>query len=273
MQNKKGDRSTVETFRRGDREISYKSLGTSGKPSLLMLCGLGMPMSSWGLTPKRFARDFFVVTWDYPGLGKSSKLEGSFSTLDLAYEAAALLDHLGIQHTHVLGYSMGGIVAQELAIAHRGLVKRVAFLASTPISDSISWINPVAQAAMVKAANDDPSKLIQELIRYAFNKPANRRLYGSLSRLYSATSDPDTLKKMFNASYGRETWSRLHTLSAEKALALNGSEDHIINSDAGAALAQRIPNCTADLIIGGSHSLLQEFREETEDKLYAFFIS
>ena len=57
------------------------------------------------------------------------------------------------------------------------------------------------------------------------------------------------------------------------ALALNGTEDHIINSDAGAALALRVPNCTADLIVEGSHSLLQEFRKATEDKLRTFLIS
>jgi hypothetical protein len=65
----------------------------------------------------------------------------------------------------------------------------------------------------------------------------------------------------------------LPTLSAEKAFALNGTEDHIINPDAGAALALRIPNCTADLIAEGSHALLQEFRRATEDKLHTFFLS
>jgi 3-oxoadipate enol-lactonase len=253
--------------------ISYKVLGSFKKEPLLMLCGLGMPMSGWGATPKRFAEDFTIIMWDYPGLGKSSKLAHGYTTLDLAHDSAALLDYLGIRHAHVIGYSMGGIVAQQLAIAHKGLVKKIAFLASTPISDSMSWINPAAQAEMVEVANNKPAKLIRVLIKYAFNKPINRRVYGFLSWLYSATTDPDVLKKMFNASTSQETWSQLPTLSAEKAFALNGTEDHIINSDAGAALALRIPNCTADLIVEGSHSLLQEFRKATENKLRTFFVS
>lgn len=263
----------TSTFRIGDRTISYKVLGNFEKEPLLILCGLGMPMSSWGRTPNRFAKDFTIIMWDYPGLGKSSKLAHRYTTLDLANDSAALLQYLGIRHAHVIGYSLGGIVAQQLAIAHRGLVRKIAFLASTPISDSMSWINPAAQAEMIEAANDKPTKLIRVLIKYAFNKPINRSVYGVLSWLYGATTDPDALKKMFDASASQETWSRLPTLSAEMALALNGTEDHIINSDAGAALALRVPNCIADLIVEGSHSLLQEFRKATEDKLHTFLIS
>ncbi|MDQ1281506.1 MAG: hypothetical protein QG670_2771, partial [Thermoproteota archaeon] len=65
-----------------------------------------------------------------------------------------------------------------------------------------------------------------------------------LSWIYSITTDSDVLQKVFNVSTSQETWSHLPTLSAERAFALNGAKDHIINSDAGAALAQRIPHCT-----------------------------
>ena len=253
--------------------ISYEVLGNRKKEPLLMLCGLGMPMSAWGATPKHFAEDFTIIMWDYPGLGKSSKLTHGYTTLDLAHDSAALLDYLGIRQAHIIGYSMGGIVAQQLCVAYKGLAKGIAFLASTPVSDSVSWINPAAQTEMVKAANEEPANLIRVLIKYAFNKPVNRRIYGVLSRLYGATTDSDVLKKMFDAIAGQETWSDLPALRAEKAFALNGTEDHLINSDAGAALASRIPNCTADLIVGGSHSLLQEFRKTTEDKIRAFFLS
>jgi len=263
----------MSTFRIGDRIISYNVLGDFTKEPLLMLCGLGMPMSSWGRTSKRFAEDFTVIMWDYPGLGKSSKLTQGYTTLDLANDSVALLDYLGVRQVNVLGYSLGGIVAQQLAIAHQGLVKKIAFLASTPVSRTMSWINPSVQAAMVAAADEKPAKLIQVISEYAFNKSFNRRVIGALSWFYGATTDPDVLKNMFNASASLETWSHLPTLSAERAFALNGTEDHIINSDAGAALAQRVPNCTAGLIVKGSHALLQEHGRETEDKLRTFFIT
>ena len=103
-----------------------------------MLCGLGMAMSAWGTTPKRFAEDFTIIMRDYPGLGKSNRLAREYTTLDLANDSVAILDCLGIREVHVLGYSLGGIVAQQLAIAHQGLVKKIAFLASTPVSDTMS---------------------------------------------------------------------------------------------------------------------------------------
>jgi hypothetical protein len=67
----------------------------------------------------------------------------------------------------------------------------------------MTWINPAAQAELVQAANEKPAKLIHVLTRYAFNKPINRRVYGVFSWLYGATTDPDVLKKMFNASTGQ----------------------------------------------------------------------
>ena len=73
--------------------------------------------------PRGLARDFEVTVYDHRGVGKSSRAEPGYSIADLADDAAALLDELGLESTHVLGISMGGMVAQELALRHPSSVR------------------------------------------------------------------------------------------------------------------------------------------------------
>ena len=104
--------------RAGDIELSYER-GGSGPP-LLAIVGMSGTRSSWGeafLGPLR--EHFEVLVYDHRGTGESSRMDGGRSTIaDLAADAAGLLDALGLESVHVLGISMGGMVAQELVIEH-----------------------------------------------------------------------------------------------------------------------------------------------------------
>src|SRR5438094_250084 len=93
-------------------------LGGDGEP-LLLIQGMSGTHLSWG---EEFLGalqdDFQTVSYDHRGIGLSPATSDPFSIADLAEDAAALLDRLGWESAHVLGISMGGMVAQELALAH-----------------------------------------------------------------------------------------------------------------------------------------------------------
>ncbi len=111
--------------RAGDIELSYER-GGSGPP-LLAIVGMSGTRSSWGeafLGPLR--EHFEVLVYDHRGTGESSRMEAPFTIADLAADAAGLLDALGLESVHVLGISMGGMVAQELALAHPARVRTLA---------------------------------------------------------------------------------------------------------------------------------------------------
>jgi pimeloyl-ACP methyl ester carboxylesterase len=109
----------------GENQLSYERSG-AGEP-LLLIMGMSGTAQHWGepfLEPLRAS--FEVITYDHRGVGDSTPLHGSITTAEMAADAAGLLDALEIDSAHVLGISMGGMVAQELALAHPERVRTLA---------------------------------------------------------------------------------------------------------------------------------------------------
>jgi 3-oxoadipate enol-lactonase len=108
----------------GEIELSYERSGSG--PPLLAIMGMSGTLLSWGepfLAPLR--ESFEVIAYDHRGVGESSRMEAPFTIAQLAADAAGLLDALELDSAHVLGISMGGMVAQELALAGRAGSNRV----------------------------------------------------------------------------------------------------------------------------------------------------
>jgi pimeloyl-ACP methyl ester carboxylesterase len=101
----------------GDHELYYERTG-AGEPLLLIMGMSGTHLTWGGPFPDALRRDFEVVVYDHRGIGKSSRADGGYTIGDLAEDAAGLLDAIGWERPHVAGISMGGMVAQELALRH-----------------------------------------------------------------------------------------------------------------------------------------------------------
>jgi pimeloyl-ACP methyl ester carboxylesterase len=101
----------------GQVQLSYQRSGSG--PPLLLIMGMSGTSLHWGeplLAPLR--ESFEVIVYDHRGVGASTRFKDAFTIADLAADAAGLLGALGLERAHVLGFSMGGMVAQELALAH-----------------------------------------------------------------------------------------------------------------------------------------------------------
>ena len=109
----------------GEIELSYERAGL-GSP-LLLIMGMSGTFSHWDpgfLDDLR--RDFDTIVYDHRGIGSSSRLQGPITIAQFAEDAAGLLAELEIDSAHVLGISMGGMVAQELALAHPARIRTLA---------------------------------------------------------------------------------------------------------------------------------------------------
>src|SRR3954451_10722722 len=101
----------------GGREFHFER-GGSGAP-LLLIQGMSGTHVSWGEAFKgRLEEGFDVVAFDNRGIGLSAPVDGPFTIAEMAEDTAGLLEALGIESPHVVGISMGGMIAQELALAH-----------------------------------------------------------------------------------------------------------------------------------------------------------
>lgn len=107
----------MSVVRAGEIEFSCERSGSG--PPLLLIMGMSGTFSHWdpGFL-EDLRRDFDTIVYDHRGVGQSTRLEGSVTTAELAQDAADLLAALEIDSAHVLGISLGGMVAQELALAH-----------------------------------------------------------------------------------------------------------------------------------------------------------
>ncbi|MGO9763853.1 MAG: alpha/beta fold hydrolase [Solirubrobacteraceae bacterium] len=109
----------------GDIELDCERSGAG--PPLLMIMGMSGTALSWGepfLAELR--RDFDVIVYDHRGVGASSRLQGPITIREMAEDAAGLLAALELDSAHVLGISMGGMIAQELALAHPARIRTLA---------------------------------------------------------------------------------------------------------------------------------------------------
>lgn len=109
----------------GEIVLDYERSGEG--PPLLMIMGMSGTSLHWGEPFLEALRpEFELIVYDHRGVGASSRLDGPLTIAQMAHDAAGLLDALGIETAHVLGISMGGMVAQELALAHPERVRTLA---------------------------------------------------------------------------------------------------------------------------------------------------
>jgi 3-oxoadipate enol-lactonase len=116
--------------RNGPEALAYDLRGR-GSP-LVLIQGVGVGRWGWEPVANRLARRFQVITIDNRGIGASDAPPGHYSTRMMADDVLAVLDHAGIQHASVLGTSLGGMIAQELALAHPERVDKLVLVATIP---------------------------------------------------------------------------------------------------------------------------------------------
>ncbi len=130
--------------------IYYEREGSG--PSLLMIHGLGSSGDDWAFQREDFARHFTLILPDLCGAGRSAKPPGRYSIGRFAADLWALLDALGVESTNILGFSLGGAVAQEMALTQPARVRRLVLcnaLANYRTDTPRKWLEARLQVAMV----------------------------------------------------------------------------------------------------------------------------
>ena len=108
----------------GERRVYYEEHG-SGDP-VLLVNGLGADHTAWVLQTEYLRNSFRVVVFDNPGVGRTEGPRGPYTTALFADVAVSLLRHLGLERAHVVGASMGGLIAQQIAVRHPAAVRSLA---------------------------------------------------------------------------------------------------------------------------------------------------
>ena len=142
----------IRYARSGTVRIAYELHGTMHRrrPWLVLIQGMGLDRLGWEPVLRKLRRRFRLVLVDNRGVGHSDRPTGSFTVADMAGDIVAVLDAAGIGRAHVLGASLGGMVAQELAISHPERVDGLV-LACTAPGWPFAYPMPVASLRLIAA--------------------------------------------------------------------------------------------------------------------------
>lgn len=244
-------------------ELYYEVHG-AGEP-LLLIMGLGANAANWHAQVPVLSREFQVVAFDNRGAGRSEKPAEAYSIHQMADDAAALMDQLGIQSAHVFGMSMGGMIAQEL-ILHHPMRVRSLVLGGTMAGGPTS-VRPEASTihAFVTLASLPPAQALEVGLSLLYseefiaaNKPALVKRAIEFSHLMAP---PHALQKQAMAVLGFNAHSRLHHVQAP-TLILHGTADKIVPYANSAILLDRVPDARLLTYEGAGHGLLVERADE-----------
>jgi 3-oxoadipate enol-lactonase len=258
----------------GDINLEYYDEGEG--PPLLMIRGLGAQCTTWGeplLAPLR--ERFRTIRLSNRGTGLSDKPAGATSIRTMADDAAALLNTLRIERAHVFGVSMGGMIAQELALGHPERVDRLVLgctaaggeNAVRPSSDVTALLMPQAGVPVEEQLRKTwPTLMTTRTIE------ERREFLEEMLRIDMETPTPiETMVKQIAAIGEFDTYGRLPSIEAT-TLVLHGDADVLVPTDNARILHERIPGSTLEIVPEAGHMFFWEHPERTAAILTSFLL-
>jgi pimeloyl-ACP methyl ester carboxylesterase len=236
----------------------------SGDP-LLLLAGQSSSHLMWGAVIDRLAERHRVLVFDYRGTGRSESPEDGYSTPGFAADAVAVLDAFGVPRAHVYGFSMGGRVAQWVAIDHPDRVGALVLGATTP-GDRHGVPRPDWANALL-ARPDDKAGLDAMMFTPAWLEGRAER--PGVCQDWRVGTPPLTQARHYEASQTHDAWDRLPSITAP-TLVIHGSDDPTNVPQNAFMLAERIPGATVHIIDGARHGYWEEFSIEAEQVVLGF---
>jgi pimeloyl-ACP methyl ester carboxylesterase len=258
--------------------INYRIEG-QGEP-LVMIMGIGADRTAWRFQTPTFKKHYRVVTFDNRGVGKSDKPTGPYSIKMMADDTVGLMNHLGIEKAHVLGVSMGGMIAQELAINYPERVLRLVLSGTFARRDDSSGLSPELYQALGydEGYSDDDLRNtpIIKQVGASVYLALNKRLYKIIAlllmplikfqiRLMGTTG----ILGQQEALLGHDTADRLGIIKAP-TLVITGSKDRVFKPSSSEVIAELIPNARLVKVDGGSHSFPMEMRSRFNKEVLDF---
>jgi pimeloyl-ACP methyl ester carboxylesterase len=248
-------------------EIYYEEQG-SGDP-LLLIMGLAADSVAWMFQRDAFAAHYRTVVFDNRGVGRSSKPDGPYAIAQMADDAAGLLDALDIGRARVVGISMGGMIAQELALRHPqrvgGLVLGCTYArpdtgVTSTFDESLAFFGGSKGARgeiQIDLSQLDPMAFIQRLLPLTFTPQFMMTELPKLMQVFSGALqygfDLRAIMAQVAATQAHDTTDRLGRITAP-TLVITGDGDLLIPPANSDLLAARIPGARLTKVPGGSHA-------------------
>ena len=236
--------------------IAWESRGDG--PPLLLIHGLGYARWGWEPVADRLAERFRVLLFDNRGIGESEAPPGPYTAAAMAEDAAQVLDEAGAERAHVVGTSLGGMVAQELALAHPERVDRLVLACTTPGGAGAFPLPQRTLALIAEAPSLAPEVALRRFVENALADDAPEELVGRIyAHRLASPPDPDGWQAQAAAGASFDALDRIGDIGAP-TLILHGTDDGVVDARNAALLAERIPDARVRLFEGRGHLFFWE---------------
>ena len=261
----------MPTVRVGDINMYYEVHG-EGEPLVLIL-GLSADLTSWMLQTPEFSKKYQVIVFDNRGVGRTDAPDMAYSTWMMADDTAGLLDALVIEKAHVLGHSMGGFIAQELALKYPQRVKSLILASSGTRETSLGKYLIDTWARMAQEGVSLETRLMEQLLWLLtdkfFDNPDMVQMAITVMLANPYPQSTHGLARQTGACLEHDTRERIGKITAP-TLVLVGEEDIIIPVKMSEKLAAGIPNSEMVVLEGGGHGFLIEIPERFNQAVMDF---
>ena len=240
--------------------INYQIDGAdTAKETIVLINGLADDLTSWGFqVPALVEAGYRVVSFDNRGIGKSDRPAGPYSSKQLAADAKALVDQLGISGFHLMGVSMGGMISEEYAIAYPGDLKSVTLACTYGKADAFCQTMFAFWADL--AAKTDVPFVMRDVALWAFTGPFFTKRPGDAADFAAAMAGLDMSLEAYVAQLAviqtHDAISRVGQIKVP-TLVLAGEEDILIPVRLSKELQAAIPGAQWKTVPGG-HACLWE---------------
>jgi pimeloyl-ACP methyl ester carboxylesterase len=248
-----------------DIEMYYEING-SGHP-LTLIMGLGASARMWMELPSLFDKHFQVITFDNRGAGRSSKPQAEYSTDLFADDTCGLLKALGIGKTHVYGVSMGGMIAQKLALKYPDIIDKL-ILGCTLPSGGYAPPGPELANDMQESMTLPPEERVGMMLKYFVSEefiasePKRIEKLKENMMLDEKEQGVDAFMRQYTAIVNHNTVDEVKNIR-NKTLVITGDADLMVPMKNSQYLASQIPGSKLAVIPGGGHGYGFEKPAET----------
>jgi 3-oxoadipate enol-lactonase len=248
--------------------IAWERRG-AGEP-LLLIHGLGYARWGWEPVADGLAEAHEVVLFDNRGIGESDAPTGPYAVQDLALDAVAVLDAAGLQRAHILGTSLGGMIALQLVLDHPARVDKLVLACTTP-GGAGSAPMPERTVRLLAEAQGLPAEIaLRRFVENAFAPHPDPAQIERIMRHRIATAQsPAAWAAQASAGTAFDVWDRLGEIRAQ-TLVLTGDQDAVVDPKNSDLLAARIPEARLEVFDGGGHLFFWEQPDRFVDAVTEF---
>jgi 3-oxoadipate enol-lactonase len=252
----------------------YYEVHGEGEP-LLLIMGLSLNSKSWFRTLPALSEHFKVIIFDNRGTGHSDKPNSPYSIEQMAEDAKCVLDAAGVESAHVYGISMGGMIAQRLALLYPSRVRSLILGCTT--SGGASHVQPSAEVSMLMLSRGSSVATPEEMawatapILYSQSFIENQRelVAEDIQRRIEIPVLPYAYILQLQACLAHDTYNDIDQIKVP-TLVIHGDEDKLVPYQNGVTLAEKIPNAEFLTIQGAGHIYVTEANDLVNERVIDF---